>query len=220
MTRPASSSYGDNVFSPRLERHLRNTWDSTAKGLTAPRLRGVVLTSWSVHLHPWELQHAHIAAVGYLAQKPDATMDEFRTWYVKETFGIQNDHFWVASELLSKPCLFTNTRTLGFGKACQPVPKNHVETSIQKIKADGQLDNEIEKAKRRRREYAQSLDIFTVIRQETLRGDEYLAVWELAARNLINRAEASELLLLSYSDGFDLAGHMGQARDRSEEAHV
>lgn len=213
VTCPASSSFGDNVFSPRHERHLRNTWDSTAKGLTAPRLRGVVLTSWSVHLHPWELQHAHIAATGYLSQHPDATMDDYRTWYVKEMFGLRGHRFWEASELLSKPCLFTHTRSLGINKACPSVPKDHVETSIRKIKADGKLEDEIEKTRQRRREYVQSLDLFIEIRQEALRGDEYLAIWELAARNLVNRAEVSELLLLSYSDGFDHAEHRDQARD-------
>jgi glycosyl hydrolase family 20 len=213
VTCPASSSYGDNVFSPQHEKHLRNTWDSTAKGLTTPTLRGAVLTSWSVHLHPWELQHAQIAATGYLSQHPDATMDQFRDWYIKETFGVRDDRFWEASELLSKSCLFTYTRSLGFGKACLPVPNDHIETSIRQIIADGQLDKEIQKARRRRDDYAQSRDLFIEARQGALRGDEYLAAWELAARNLVNRAEASELILLSYTDDFDRAAHKDQARD-------
>jgi Glycosyl hydrolase family 20, catalytic domain len=213
VTCPASSSYGDNVFSPRLERHLRNTWDSAVKGLSAPRLRGTVLTSWSVHLHPWELQHAHIAAVGYLSQHPGTTMDGFRAWYVKETFGVQDDRFWRAGELLSGPCLFTYTRSLGFGKACLPVAEDHVGTTIRKIKADGRLEDEINNARQRRREYERSLELFTGLRQEALRGDHYLAVWDLAARNLINRAQAAELLLSSHTDSFDRAAHRDRARD-------
>ncbi len=213
VTCPASSSYGDNVFSPRLERHLRNTWDSAQKGLAAQRLRGAVLTSWSVHLHPWELQDAHIAAVGYLSQHPEASKDEFRAWYVRETFGLEDGRFWEAGELLSKPSLFTYTRSLGYGKACQAVPEDHVATTIRKIQADGRLDEEIENARKRRGEYTESLGLFTAMRQESVRGDDLLAVWGLVARNLNNRAEASELLLLSHAEGFDRVAHRDQARD-------
>ena len=55
VTCPAASSYGDNVFAPRNWYHMANTFDSCHKGLS-PSLSGSVLTSWSVHLHPWELQ--------------------------------------------------------------------------------------------------------------------------------------------------------------------
>ena len=205
VTCPASSSYGDNVFSPRHERHLRNTWDSIGKGLTGPRLNGAVLTSWSVHLHPWELQHAHIAAAGYLSQNPKATMDDFRRWYVNEQFGIQDNRFWEAAELLSKPCLFTYTSSLGFGKACLPVPKDHVQATIRKIQDEGRLDAEINKARQRLTEYNKSLELIKALQQEAIRGEDTLAAWELAARMLINRAEATQLLLSSRVKDFDSA---------------
>ncbi len=197
VTCPASSSYGDNVFTPRHERHLRNTWDSTEKGLTGSRLRGAVLTSWSVHLHPWELQHAHIAATGYLSTHHGSTMDEFRSWYVNDTFGLADARFWEAAELLSEPCLFTYTSSLGYGKACLPVPKDHVAVTIQKIKDEGRLDAEIVKARQRINDYNRGLTLFRALSKEVSRNQELITTWELAASMLINRARATELVLLS-----------------------
>lgn len=211
VTCPGSSSYGDNVFSPRHERHLRNTWDSAHKGLGTPTLEGTVLTSWSVHLHPWELQHAQIAAVGYLASHPDAAMDEFRAWYTEHAFGLTDARFWEAAEGLSDPCQFTYTRSLGFGKDCLPVPADHVGKTIEKIKADGELEDEIQTARTRQKDYAHSLELFTALRLEAQRGDGILDLWDLAARNLLNRAHASELLLLSRTDGYDHAAHAQRA---------
>ncbi len=211
VTCPGSSSFGDNVFSPRHARHLRNTWDSARKGLDAPALRGTVLTSWSVHLHPWEMQHAHIAAVGYVASRPDAVVDDFRAWYVQETFGLTDARFWEAAEGLSEPCLFTFTKSLGFSKDCQPVPADHVSKTIEKIKADGELEKEIATARRRQNDYARGLELFTALRLEAQRGDTVLDLWDLAARNLLNRAKVSELLLLSHGGGYDPAAHAGRA---------
>lgn len=211
VTCPGSSSFGDNVFTPRHEYHLRNTWDSAHKGLDTPTLTGTVLTSWSVHLHPWELQHAHIAAVGYLASRPDATRDEFRAWYVQQKFGLTDARFWEAAEGLSGLCLFTYTKSLGFSKDCRPVPADHVSKTIEKIKAEGELDKEIETAQKRQKDYAHSLELFTALRQEAQRGDTELDLWDLAARNLINRAKVSELLLLSHTDGYDHAAHAERA---------
>lgn len=213
VTCPGSSSFGDNVFSPRHERHLLNTWDSSRKGLDTPTLAGTVLTSWSVHLHPWELQHAQIAATGYLASHPDATLDDFRAWYTEHAFGLTDARFWEAAEGLSDPCLFTYTRSLGFTKDCLPVPADHVSQTLDKIKADGELEKEIKTAQERHKDYTDSRELFTVLRLEAQRGDKKLDLWDLAARTLINRAEASELLLLSRTDDYD---HVANAKRAGE----
>lgn len=220
ITCPASSSYGDNVFTPRHERHLRNTWDSIDKGLTAPRLEGAVLTSWSVHLHPWELQHAHIAATGYLASRPGATIDEFRDWYTKDTFGLTGNRFWEAAEALSAPCLFSYTSSLGYGKACLPVPEYHVRDTINNIVDGGRLEKELDRARQRGSEYAHGLELFTTLREEASKGDRALALWELAARTLLNRAEATECLLLSRIEGFDPAEQRGRAQAVLEQMRL
>ncbi len=211
VTCPGSSCDGDNVFSPRHKRQLHNTWDSAAKGLKTPALCGTVLTSWSVHLHPWELQHAHIAAVGFLSQNPESTMAEFRDRYVKCAYGLEDDRFWEAVEGLSEPCLFTHTQSLGIGKACLPVPADHVEKTLASIIAEGGFDEHIETARARRRAYARSLDQIRSLMRVTSKGEYRLELWELAARNLTNRAEASQLILLSRTDGFDPQAHRDQA---------
>jgi hypothetical protein len=217
VTCPGSSSYGDNVFSPRHERHLRNTWDSAEKGLTTPALKGTVLTSWSVHLHPWELQHAQISAVGYRAQDPSRTLDDFRAWYTDRTYGLKDNGFWEAVEGLSEPCLFTYTRSLGFGKACLPVRENHVEKTVAKIIQDGDLEKELQRARKRIEEYRHSLALIRALQEDAVKGGKTLALWELAARTLVNRAEASELILLTRAAGYDTEGQREHARKLLDE---
>ncbi len=83
VTCPASSSYGDNVFSPRNWYHMANTFDSFQKGM-ADHLEGSLLTSWTVHLFPYELQLACIAIPAYLAENPEGTLEGFQREFVKD----------------------------------------------------------------------------------------------------------------------------------------
>jgi hypothetical protein len=92
------------------------------------------------------------------------------------------------------------------------VPENQVKAVLDKVVADGELEEEIDRTQRRRQEYARSLELFIAIRLDAQRGEEDLALWDLAARNLVNRAEAAELLLLSRTDGFDPKAHRDKAR--------
>ncbi len=196
-TCPSSSSYGDNVFAPRDWWHLANTYDSCSKGLQAD-LAGSVLTSWTVHLFPWELQLAMISMPPYLADHPEASILRFEADFVESRFGVVEDRdFWVACGLLSKRCLFTHTASLGFNKAANPVPLDHAEKGIEKVKADGKLDAELDNAKARLAEYRKALALFEAFGERAERGERVLYAWTLAARNLVNRAEAAAALLMA-----------------------
>ena len=63
VTCPSSSSSGDNVFTPRTWLHVANTMGWFLKGRS---FLGSVLTFWSVHLFPWELQWTSIAVPTFL----------------------------------------------------------------------------------------------------------------------------------------------------------
>ena len=202
VTCPGSSSFGDNVFAPRHELHLWNAWDSAEKGMQTPGLSGSVLTSWSMHLHPWELQHAQIAAFGYQSRNPGKSLNDFRAWYVKDAYGLQDDRFWKAADGLAGLCQFSSSRTLGYDKACLPVSKDHIENAIVKMIEADRLDIEIMRAQKCAQDYTQSLELFRTLRQDATKGHAILDLWELAARNLINRAQAVEVILQSRTDSY------------------
>ena len=194
VTCPSSSSYGDNVFSPRNWLHLANTFDSFRHGLSG-HLYGSVLTSWSVRLHPWELQLACISAPSLLRANPCASIEDFQVWFARERFGSDGTSFWKACGLLSKSCLFSHSGSLGYGKAALPVVEDHVQRTIAGIRAREELEEEIRMCQARQMEYRQSLRHFETFARQATRGREYVEMWQLAARNLINRAQASILLL-------------------------
>lgn len=213
VTCPSSSSYGDNVFSPRNWYHLANTWDSSKKGLTGS-LEGTVLTSWTVHLHPWEVQAAMIGVPPYVHANPDTTLADYQRAFVRERFGEESEDFWRACGLLSKRCLFTHTSSLGYDKAALPVAPDHASEAVAKIRDEGRLEDEIANAKARLAEYRAAMALFLSLRSRARGGEELLDAWILAAKNLTNHAEASLVLLLSAGGAkVDATGILSQMRE-------
>jgi len=216
VTCPASSSYGDNIFTPRSLLHMANTFDSFHKGLSS-HLCGSVLTSWSVHLFPWELQLATIDLPGFVHADPGASIEDFQTWFTRERFGTDDASFWQACDLLSNSCLFTHTSSLGYDKACLPVAEDHVQRTLTHIGATGRLEEEIKTCHARREEYSQALRHLEAFAQKITKGETILDLWKLAARNLINRAEASAFLLEhadAVVEGRAASGSAGRAARR------
>jgi hypothetical protein len=215
VTCPAASSYGDNVFSPRNWYHMVNTFDSFRKGM-GEHLHGSVLTSWTVHLFPYELQLACIAIPGYLAGNPRGTIEEFQQAFVQERFGLDEaQDFFRACGLLSKSCLFTHTSSLGFGKDTMPVPLDWAARKVQEADDKERAEAELNNCTDRLQEYRQALGIFERLATEAPTGHELLDAWLLAARNLINRAEAAAILLERVEDA-----EQGMPMDPEEKAHA
>ena len=208
VTCPASSSYGDNVFSPRHFHHLRNTFDSFSKS-AEKKLYGSVLTSWTVHLFPWELQAACIGTPSYLAQAASPSIEGCQDYLAAELFGVESVDFWKAAGLLSKTCLFSYTASLGFNQSWLPVPPDFFSGKLKSLAEQGTLRQEYENSLLRLAEYEEGEKLFEALAKTVRKGNELIAFWRLAARNLVNRAKASICLLeiaLNVSDKTQSAG--------------
>ncbi|HEX2695000.1 MAG TPA: family 20 glycosylhydrolase, partial [Acidobacteriota bacterium] len=123
---PSSSCYGDSVFAPRTYFHMRNTYDSFRKGMSG-RLDGAVLTSWTVHLFPWELQRTSIELPKFIAAHPDGDLGAFEKAFVQEHFGVDHTGFFAAAGRLANRGLFNYAADLGFFKDAMPAPRGYVE---------------------------------------------------------------------------------------------
>lgn len=193
---PSSSCYGDSVFAPRTFFHMRNTADSFRKG-SIPGLKGAVLTSWTVHLFPYELQLPSIELPGFMARHPAGTLEDFERAYVRGHFGIDDPGFFDAAGRLAKRGLFNYADDLGFFKDARPAPLGYVSDRIEEMAKKGDLEGELADCERRLGEYRQGLDLFRAYEKTAKSGREEIGAWVLAARNLVNRAEASKLLLMA-----------------------
>jgi hypothetical protein len=197
---PSSSCYGDSVFAPRTYFHMRNTHDSFRKGMSGP-LKGAVLTSWTVHLFPWELQMTSIELPKFIAAHPDGDLEAFEKAYVREHFGVDDTGFFAAAGRLANRGLFNYAADLGFFKDAMPAPKGYVEGRVEELAKAGELGKELETCERRLAEYRDGLALFGAYAKVAKTGHEELKAWDLAARNLINRAEASKILLKRRIEG-------------------
>lgn len=194
ITCPASASYLDSVFAPQNYYHIANTFDTFIKGQNE-HLGGSILTSWTVHLFPYELQLASIDVPSFIKQYPDETIDSYLKYFVGKRFGTDDSNFVKACGYLSKPCLFSWAQSLGFWKNCEPVPISHICESLLKLAEDGKICDELNENRKRLAEYRKGLELLKAFSDSATKGQEYLKYWDLAARNLINRARAAIHLL-------------------------
>lgn len=207
---PSSSCYGDSVFAPRTYFHMRNTRDSFLKGLSGRR-KGAVLTSWTVHLFPWELQETSIDLPTFIANDPNGDLESYQLSYVRKHFGIADARFFAAAGLLARRGLFNYAADLGFFKDARPAPKEYVTNRLEEMAKSGGLEEELKACEARLEEYRQGLVALGEYSKVVKEGRQELASWDLAARNLINRAEAGRILLRNKIEG-DQAGIRGEAK--------
>ena len=191
---PSSSCYGDSVYAPRTFFHMRNVYDSFRKGLAGTR-KGAVLTSWTVHLFPWELQETSIGLPHFIVHDPDGALAAYEVTYVREHFGVDDTRFFLAAGLLAKRGLFNYAADLGFFKDALPAPKDYVVNRLEEIAQSGRLEKEVEACEARLGEYRRGLATFREYAKVAKKGQEELEDWDLAARNLVIRAEAGRILL-------------------------
>lgn len=196
---PSSSCWGDSVFAPRTFFHMRNTYDSFRRGL-AGRLGGAVLTSWTVHLFPWELQRTSIDLPEFLAAHPCGSLEDFQADYVREHFGVDDTGFFAAAGRLANRGQFNYADDLGFFKEALPARKEYVADRVEEMAKKGELAAELATCELRLAEYREGLALFAAYAKVAKTGHEELKAWDLAARNLINRAEASRVLLRGRRD--------------------
>jgi hypothetical protein len=192
VTCPSSSSNRDNVFTPRTWLHLANTMGWFIKGRA---FMGSVLTSWSMHLFPWELQWSSLHVPTYLKENPAGTLNDYPAWFTRYHFGTEDTTFWHAAGLLAKSCLFTYTNSLGFSKDCLPVASDHVARTLTGLAELGKLDEMLAGCRARLDEYSRGREQMAQFTQHAAHGQEELAIWDLEAANLITRARSSAFLI-------------------------
>jgi len=192
---PSSSCWGDSVFAPRTYFHMRNTYDSFRRG-GAGRLGGAVLTSWTVHLFPWELQLPSIELPRFIAAHPCGNLDEFEAEYVRDHFGVDDKGFFAAAGRLANRGLFNYADDLGFFKDALPARREYVADRVEEMAGNREIGAELQAAVRRLEEYREGLAKFRALAAVATKGQDEIAFWDRAARNLINRAEASRVLLI------------------------
>lgn len=197
---PSSSSWADSVFAPRTYFHMRNTFDSFRRGASGA-LGGAVLTSWTVHLFPWDLQGPSIEIPRFVAANPCGDLDAFEKAYVREHFGIDDAGFFAAAGRLANRGLFNYADDLGFFKEALPAPRDYVAGRVEEMAAKGELASELATCERRLAEYEDGLAKFEAYAKKATSGHGELKAWTLAARNLVNRAEAARVLLRIRAQG-------------------
>jgi hypothetical protein len=212
---PSSSCYGDSVFAPRTFFHMRNTCDSFRKGLSGKR-KGAVLTSWTVHLFPWEVQETSIELPNLIITNPNGDLESHQISYVRKHFGVDDTRFFSAAGLLAKRGLFNYAADLGFSKDARPAPKDYVANRLDEIAKSGELEKELKACQTRLDEYRNGLTAFGKYSKVVNNGRQELEFWDLAARNLINRAEAGRILLKNKIEG-DHGGTRAEAKRILEE---
>jgi hypothetical protein len=191
---PTTSCYGDTVFAPRFREKLGNTVTWVRAGAQAD-LRGSIVTSWTCHQHPWELQRQAIEAASLALRHPDESAEQLAKRHIASRIGCPAAPLLHAWDLLSEPCLFSQAQTLDYSKTTLPVDPRGALQRLRRLATSGALDSELARAQQRRQEYGQALDLLVASAAAARGGHEILAWWQLAARNLTNRAAVAELLL-------------------------
>ena len=190
VTCPASSSYGDTVFAPRLMHHLNNCFDSMRKG-SEDHLNGLMLTSWSVHLFPWELQRIFMAVNLFLQEQPHGDIDQYKTWYSRRYHGFADEKFWEAVELLAAPLRWALTVEIGHSKKNLAIPETCILGALAKM-TPAEKAEEVKRVKQYKNGYEKALEL---LRNLDGTDTEEMACWKLAAENLTVRAQGSLVLL-------------------------
>ena len=198
VTCPSSASSGDSVFTPRNRLHLVNTFDSLNAG-SAPNLEGSVLTSWTVRIHPWEYQRQIIGLPYFRRYFPEKSLNDYELYFCRSRLGLNNVQFFKTIGKLSIPCFLSDSHKLGITKDIGKIPVNTVEKLVNGIPVKD-VDEMLKENRARLAEYRSALDELKAIRQQATRGKRLIDEWILAARNLINRAEAAIFLLVCRKD--------------------
>jgi hypothetical protein len=190
VTCPGSSSYGDNVFAPNEPLHEDNTWDFGGKGLADAA--GTILTSWSVHLHPWEQQWACIGMPGYRAAHPRATIDDYRREFAISNFGEEMPEFFEAAFLLSPRSRYAHTASLGYDKSCPEVATDYIRTDLRKLFDSNrpEFEKQLAQCEEALVKYTEGRRLLYSLRPRVNMGGEYLDAWTLGADTLAHRARS------------------------------
>ena len=159
-------------------------------------MEGAILTSWSHHMFPFELQMPSILVPQYLKRYPQGSLEEYKDWFIKEFYGVsEGDKFWEATRLLSESSLFTWTKSLGYSQAIAGVRENHVQILLDELHLAGDLQSELERSKRRHTECKSALLLMQAFQGKVTKNRQNLDYWILGAKNMVNRTAVVSMLI-------------------------
>ena len=190
----ATASYGDNVFSLRDKLHSQNCF-GWFNEYNSGNTNGYALTSWTVHLFPYEMQQRQVLLPDFLARYPKGNMNQFQMFFTTKIFGMEIDDFFEACELLSGNVLFSYTSSLGFNTCILETPDKHIEKTLEKLEKANDLVKELENCHVQLEKYLKALTLFKQMETEITKGRDLLDLWILQSKNMINRAKSSMLIL-------------------------
>lgn len=185
---PASSCYGDTVFAPGWF-HLANCFDFIQKSQES-HLEGFMLTSWTVHLLPWELQNICISMNKYLLAYPNGNFAEYQEWYASTIVGVASNQFWKAIELVSEPLPLALTRDIGHSKDNFVTPKDAILKSIEKYLKKQTKEELTKTIATQEKNLEEAIQILETLSNEKNQKNDEITIWLIAANNLLNRAKA------------------------------
>lgn len=185
----STSCFGDNVFAGRNYFHLRNVADFVTEGA---RFEGTIVTSWTVHLFPYELQSA-------IMMPKYKNAERFVNEYPRDMFGIDGKEFFRACGYLAKYSLFTSGRSSGHGKTFRAVSPDHMGQRIA-VMTPKERSSERENSIKRLAEYRKGVEMFKRLAKKATSGHDIIKMWLLAAQSLVNRARIALLLLEERED--------------------
>ena len=195
VTCPSTSCGGGSIFTGETEVRFDNTFDSVRKGVAAD---GCAVTSWTVHLFPYELQSLAIETPKYLTTHnvPGGQRKDYCDSYTQEHFGMSDSSpFLHILSLLNQAPLFTSCRSgSGYYKAYPFVDPEFFFQYVSKL-TEEENRKEQQKTARALEDFFLAGQKLTTLRQSVPYGKEELDLWLLAVENLIARSRFALLLL-------------------------
>ena len=189
----STSCSGENDFCGNALQRIKNVFDSASAGC---RAAGTLVTSWTQHLFPYELQDAAIAACPAAVSGEYRNAEAFLAEYGQKHFGSETAGkiFPEVIKDLSSNCLFADTKGMGHSKFRKVPRKDHYSAVIARMDEDC-LDRNIQQADQALSAYFRAGRNLAVIRETATAALDELDIWILAARNLQLRARFALLML-------------------------
>ena len=194
---PASACGADNIFAPRHILHLRNTF---SQFLAGNKHEGTILTSWTVRIHPWELQELSIQVPRFLKNHPQGSWEQYEDAFSQEYFGLKTPLFSRACSLLSEEVPFAQNESLGYDKNACPVLPGQIRYKMQEYRYYSQIPTLTARAERRAKECGEAVKLFDRLVGKVQKHREVMVLYREAAKQLELRARTALFLLQHFDE--------------------
>ncbi len=197
---PATACYMDTAYAGRHFMHAANTFDMLRHARKA--LDGCAVTSWTVHLYPYELQRAAQSMPAWQQAHPAGTLADYEVDFERDFFGLPGDGgFWRAAGKLSERAFLNFTGSNGSGKTIHRVADDILLQRIAQAEEQGRLAAQYAELVQVQVTYQAAETEFAALIKKATRHREILELWRNAAASLATRARAVRFLIEPRLDG-------------------